>query len=324
MFEGLDLGEFWEDSEYARERYVEQPLTAVLVRSVEDELGFRLPAAYVALMHTQNGGFPKNTCFPTHTPTSWASDHIAITGFLGIGRQKTYSLLGGLGGVFMQQEWGYPDFGICICDCPSAGHDMVMLDYRECGPNGEPSVVHVDQEGDFRVTFLAEDFETFVRGLVSEDEYDTSEDDLREALRRIEHGSFSRGLAQLLADSKVPSGTESALRALLAVTASEKGYFALHADPQSQLVYDVLFDLFATINRLETPEAFLEVYPPLLAFGDGEITTGGYAPAFVIDWLKARRAGAQIVERQGRWLLSEEYQKDVRQRLGVVEGGRPA
>jgi len=58
----------------------------------------------------------------------------------------------------------------------------------------------------------------------------------------------------------------------------------------------------------------------LLAFGDGEIATEGYTLAFVIDWLKARREGAQIVERQGRWLLSEEYRKDVRQRLGVAEG----
>ena len=96
-------------------------------------------------MSRQNGGIPKRTCFPTRTPTSWARDHIAITGFPGIGWQQTYSLLGCLGSRFHQEQWGYPDFGFCICNCPSAGHDMVMLDYRECGPEGEPAVVHVDR-----------------------------------------------------------------------------------------------------------------------------------------------------------------------------------
>lgn len=77
----------------------------------------------------------------------------------------------------MQDEWGYPTFGICVCDCPSAGHDMIMLDYRECGPAGEPSVVHVDQECGFEVTFLAPDFESFVTGLVHESTFDESDDD---------------------------------------------------------------------------------------------------------------------------------------------------
>jgi len=122
-------------------------------------------------MRSQNGGIPKRTCFPTKEATSWAEDHIAISGFLGIGRNKTYSLLGSLGSRFMQEEWGYPTFGVCICDCPSGGHDLVMLDYRACGPDGEPAVVHVDQELDYRITFLAPDFETFVRGLVDESVY---------------------------------------------------------------------------------------------------------------------------------------------------------
>lgn len=42
---------------------------------------------------------------------------------------------------------------------------MVMLDYSNCGPSGEPEVVHIDQEFDYRKTFLAPDFASFVNGL---------------------------------------------------------------------------------------------------------------------------------------------------------------
>lgn len=58
--------------------------------------------------------------------------------------------------------------GVAICDCPSAGHDMIFLDCRECGPQGEPKVVHIDQEYDYEITPLADSFEEFIRGLVNE------------------------------------------------------------------------------------------------------------------------------------------------------------
>lgn len=317
MLEDFDLADFWEDSDYARKEYVEAPVTPALIRTVEQELGFRLPRAYVALMSHQNGGIPKRTCFPTETPTSWAEDHVAITGFLGIGGEKTYSLLGSLGSKFMQDEWGYPDFGICICDCPSAGHDMVMLDYRDCGPEGEPTVVHVDQEDHFRVTVLAPDFESFVRGLVHESDYDTSGEDLKEALVKIAQGSFSTALAEVLAASPSPKRTETSLRRLLHSIATEKGYFALHADPNSYLVYDVLFDLFASIRTVKTAEAFLDAYPDLIALGDGEVSTGGYAPQFLTDWMKTRLAAGEIVEREGQLTLSETQARAVKERLAA-------
>lgn len=49
--------------------------------------------------------------------------------------------------------------------------DMIFLDYRECGPNGNPKVVHVDQEFDYKITELAENFETFIEMLQNEDDF---------------------------------------------------------------------------------------------------------------------------------------------------------
>jgi hypothetical protein len=58
-------------------------------------------------------------------------------------------------------------------ETPSAGHDTFMLDYSECGPQGEPRVIHVETEtGDPPpvyvpiVSGLAPDFESFLQRLV--------------------------------------------------------------------------------------------------------------------------------------------------------------
>jgi len=176
-FEGFDLTNFWDDSMYALKEYVSDPPSDELIASVEEELGYKLPAAYIWLMKQHNGGIPVNTCYPCDEPTCWAEDHVAITGIFGIGREKSCSLCGELGSQFMIDEWEYPAIGVAICDCPSAGHDMIFLDYRACGPQGEPAVVHVDQENDYKITHLADSFEEFIRGLEHESLYDPDEED---------------------------------------------------------------------------------------------------------------------------------------------------
>ena len=176
MFDGFDFTNFWEDSEYALEEYVSEPPSDEQIASVEQELGYKLPASYIWLMKQHNGGIPVNTCFPTGQLTSWADDHVAITGIFGIGRDKTYSLCGEFGSQFMIEEWEYPAIGVAICDCPSAGHDMIFLDYRACGPHGEPKVVHIDQEWDYQITPLADCFEDFIRGLVNEEVFEPEDE----------------------------------------------------------------------------------------------------------------------------------------------------
>ncbi len=89
-----------------------------------------------------------------------------------IGRTADFSLCGELGSAFWVAEWDYSAIGIYIVDCPSAGHDMIALDYRSLG---EPAVVHVDQERNYQITVLAPDFKTFVADLIEESEYNVDD-----------------------------------------------------------------------------------------------------------------------------------------------------
>lgn len=316
----IDLNDFWDDGAYARKNITDEPPSDTLIAELETELGYRFPASYVAFMKRHNGGTPRKTCFPSEEPTSWAEDHAAITSFLSIGRDKTYSLGGNLGSRFMIEEWGYPDLGIYICDCPSAGHDMIALDYRACGPEGEPQVVHIDQEGDYHITFLAKDFESFVRGLVDEEAFDTSEDDFQQDLLSVTRGEFSAALAPLVADFPPFPRIGEAIRAVALQLTQEKRYFALHADPLSYLLYDVQFWLHQHHHRVDKRQNYLDAYPAMIAFGGRGFSTGGYAPGFVEDWFKARFKARDLVESKHGIVLDEAHKAKMIEQLQAVLG----
>ena len=206
----------------------------------------------------------------------------------------------------MIEEWGYPGLGVVICDCPSAGHDVVMLDYRFCGPEGEPSVVHVDQEGDYEITYLAHSFEAFVRGLVNDEVFDNAEDGNEEDLRMVAEAPFSPLLGELVDKaSSEAEGLERKIRHICTEIVQDKGYFALHADERSILMYDLQFWLYTLSHPGPTRESYLEDYPGMIAFG-GEFSTGGYAPGFVTDWLDDRIHQGRIVVRDGSVLEMSE------------------
>ena len=100
----FDLSNFWENSKYALRSYVCAPPSDKFIKEIEAQLGCKLPAFYIQMMKVQNGGIPQNTCFPTQVPTSWAEDHLAISGIFGIGREKSYALCGEMGSQFMIEE----------------------------------------------------------------------------------------------------------------------------------------------------------------------------------------------------------------------------
>ncbi len=312
IFSDCDLSEFWDDSLFALKSYVEEPPTDKLIAEIEVEIGgYKLPAAYIELMKMHNGGIPNNCCYPTDEPSGWAEDHVALTGIMGIGRKKTYSLCGELGSNFMKEEWGYPDIGVCFADTPTAGHTMFMFDYRKCGKTGEPEVVHVDQECDYEIQFIAENFETFIRGLVSEEVFDTSEEDMQDDLEKVATDKFSDDLANLCHEYAEVSDVEEKIRTICTQIVNEKGHFSLHADELSMLMYDILFILYTNSKPVFRDE-YLENYSKLIVFG-GEFSTGGYAPCFIADWLDNRIKLQMIVEEAGKYHMTKES------RLKIIE-----
>lgn len=140
------------------------PATEGQITQAEHTLGFALPSAYKELLRRHNGGQLDRTCFRTTARNSWASDHIAVQELFGVGTAT--GLDGELGSRYLILEWDYPDVGLVLFATPSAGHDTVMLDYRCCGAEGEPSVVYVDEVRN--AVPMAATFASFVAALEPE------------------------------------------------------------------------------------------------------------------------------------------------------------
>lgn len=170
-FSNFDLSSFWgnqhENQDQLSDTKVSAALDEQLILSVEQKLGYKLPHSYLVLINSQNGGIPARTAFPLPHSDEDDIHNVAIDSILGMSLDDEDSI--DEKSRFMIEDWGYPDLGVVVCDCPSAGHDVIMLDYRFCGPQGEPCVIHVDQEDDYRITYLAPNFEVFIRGLEVED-----------------------------------------------------------------------------------------------------------------------------------------------------------
>ncbi|MEK4240253.1 SMI1/KNR4 family protein [Paenibacillus sp. FSL H7-0714] len=157
----IDTTNFWDDSEYTFSEYISESPTDAMIASVEEELVFKLPKYYVEMMKLHNGGIPHNTRYPI----PGTEEFITISGILGIGRDKNKSLCGASGSRTVIENGRYPEVGVVICDCLSE-NEVIMLDYREFGNDGEPEVIHVDRDNKYKITRLADNFESFIGGLV--------------------------------------------------------------------------------------------------------------------------------------------------------------
>ncbi len=162
----MNTENLWRESKYSTENYVSEPFTDELLKEIEEELGYKLPSSYVELMREHNGGALNRSVLPLDEIDTYT----VLTSIYGIGREKPYSLCGEYSTKFWVEEWEYPAIGVVIAETESAGHEMIFLDYTECGPEGEPRVVYIDQEWDYKTIVVAENFEEFVNMLREEEE----------------------------------------------------------------------------------------------------------------------------------------------------------
>ena len=166
-FSKIDFTKFWAKDQYSIDNEV---VTNEKILEVEKKTGFKLPPSLIEILKIKNGGTPNCLAFPTKTQTTWSHNHIQITNFCSLKE---------IANIQLRDEWQYLSTGLVICDCPSGGHDVVMMDYSECGPNGDPKIIHYDQEME-QTTFLCNNFIEFVEGLLPTSYFDDEleEDDL--------------------------------------------------------------------------------------------------------------------------------------------------
>ena len=195
----FDWTGFWNDVDYAFESYIGKPVTDKDIKDAEAELGYTLPAAYIELLKNHNGGVVNKNCFINNE-----GDCVYVTGIYGIDRDKKNSIFGQFGNEFWISKWEYPPIGVVVADTISGGHDMIFLDYRECGPTGEPKVVRVDQEGDYSITLLADNFGDFIKNLyisieeITDEEFQSlSDEDKVKLINEQEDLDISRAMELL-------------------------------------------------------------------------------------------------------------------------------
>ncbi len=141
--------------------------TRAELRRTEKVLGVRLPAAYVEVLKFRNGGsLHRKRIVPAQRPTrDWGSAaQYELESIAGIHPTHWDSLTSYL--VTARTEWDLPEG---LVPFAGDGHYWVCLDYRTCGPRGEPSVTHTltsDTPGKAPREFLvAKSFDALISGL---------------------------------------------------------------------------------------------------------------------------------------------------------------
>lgn len=156
----VKIDDFW-DSNY----YNNPPVTDEMVKKAERILGVKLPDTFIELLRQQNGGYTKGFAFPMKKKTTWADDHVPLNELFGIVVNKNSdSGHNILQTDYMIKEWGLPEKLVLLT---GDGHWWITLDYRK---ESVPTVRWIDIECGEDV-HIANNFEEFINGLVSEGEF---------------------------------------------------------------------------------------------------------------------------------------------------------
>jgi SMI1-KNR4 cell-wall len=152
--------EFW-GSNY----YKHPPLTDEMLDLAETKLGVKLPKTLIELLKIQNGGYTKRFVFPMTQRTTWADNHVPLSSLSGIVLDEGFrSAQNIMDTEYMTKEWGLPERQVLLT---GDGHWWITLDYRD---NETPCVMWIDVECNEEVK-VAENFDQFIDGLVSEDTF---------------------------------------------------------------------------------------------------------------------------------------------------------
>jgi hypothetical protein len=161
---GIDKKEFW-GSNY----YNHPPLTDEMVKIAENELGVKLPKTLIELLKMQNGGYTKGFAFPMTKKTTWAENHVPLSDLFGIVIDKNIRTGQNIMDThYMTKEWGLPEKQVLLT---GDGHWWITLDYQD---KEIPSVKWIDIECSEEI-MIADNFDQFINGLVSEDNFAENE-----------------------------------------------------------------------------------------------------------------------------------------------------
>ncbi len=120
------------------------------LKKIEKSLGFKIPNSYVELMKIKNGDDEYHNI---------GDDMLDMDGFKGIDALVEMK--------YLIEDWGYPNIGIYFAWTESAGHEALLINYRDCIEKGVPSIWLLDQEGEYG-RFLAKDFDEFLNQIYFE------------------------------------------------------------------------------------------------------------------------------------------------------------
>ncbi|WP_344133026.1 hypothetical protein, partial [Luedemannella flava] len=161
-------------------------------------------------------------------------------------------------------------------------------------------------------------------------------------LDRVRQGSLSPVLRDALDAANLADG-ETLVRRLGERILRDKGYFALHADPHSRLMYDAMFWLHSHLRTPTSYEDFVHLPAGQVDYGRPcylimiatslanhpyGFCTGGYAEGFLRDWwndrtasgTNDRTASGTIVAVDDAYRLTAEYAAQLVSALRAIDG----
>ena len=140
------------------------PVTPDVIQRAEQELGVKLPDAYLELIKGCNGGYLKEerSFITPPFPLAYHGDQIEFRQIPGIGYEA--GIDAPFGSKYLCAEWEYPPE-----DCvwlEGDGHWCLLMDNRQCGPEGEPSILFADSEAEpMEFVTIAYNFRAFLNQL---------------------------------------------------------------------------------------------------------------------------------------------------------------